>query len=236
MALGEQTFSACAACHGLDGRGGEHAPDIATDQTVQRMADDALLTVIRNGIPAAGMPAFNKLLDENQIKAVLQYLHLLQGGGVAANLPGDAAQGRILFFGSGNCGRCHMVNGRGGFLGADLSGYGDGHSAAKIRASIIAPDENQNWRRGTITVVTQAGKKYRGIIRNEDNFSLQMQTPDGNFHLFEKTQLTSIDHESRSFMPADYGSKLSSADLENLIKFLSQRGGGKKAEDEAEDQ
>ena len=200
------------------------------------MADDAILAVIRNGIPAAGMPAFNKVLNDNQIKAVLQYLRLLQGGGVAANLPGDAAQGRALFFGSANCGGCHMVNGRGGFLGADLSGYGDGHSAAKIRAAIVAPDENQNSRRGTVTVVTRAGKKYRGIIRNEDNFSLQMQTPDGEFHLFEKAQLSSIEHESRSLMPADYGSKLSSADLDNLIKFLSQRGGGKKAEDDEDEQ
>ena len=74
-----------------------------------------------------------------------------------------------------------------------------------------------------LRVVTPAGKKYRGIIRNEDNFSLQMQTPDGEFHLFEKAQLSSIEHESRSLMPADYGSKLSSADLDNLIKFLSQR-------------
>ncbi len=233
---GQQTFSACAACHGLDGRGGEHAPDIATEQTVQRMQDDAILTIIRNGIPAAGMPAFNKLLDDRQIRDVLQYLRSLQGGGAAANLPGNADKGRELFFGSGQCGECHMVNGRGGFLGADLSGYGGGHSAAKIRAAIVAPDENQMPRRGTVSVVTQTGEKYRGIIRNEDNFSLQMQTPDARFHLFDKADLAKIDHESRSLMPADYGRKLSGSDLDDLIKFLSQRGDGTKGADEEEPQ
>lgn len=235
-APGQQTFSACAACHGLDGRGGEHAPDIATEQTVQRMSDGALLAVIRNGIPAAGMPAFNKLLDDRQIREVLQYLRLLQGGGASANLPGNGDKGRDLFFGSAKCGECHTVNGRGGFLGADLSGYGSGHSAVKIRAAIVAPDENQVPHRGTVSVETKTGTKFRGVVRNEDNFSLQMQTPDGSFHFFDKAELAKIDHESKSMMPGDYGSKLTSSDLDDLIKFLSQRGDGKKNGDEEEAQ
>ncbi len=73
---------------------------------------------------------------------------------------------------------------------------------------------------------------YRGIVRNEDNFSLQMQTLDGKFHLFDKAKLVRINHESESLMPNDYGSKLSNSELDDLIHFLSQGSGGKKAEAE----
>jgi cytochrome c oxidase cbb3-type subunit 3 len=234
-ALGQQTFSACAACHGLDGRGGEHAPNIATEQNVQRMSDEALLAVVRKGIPAAGMPGFSQLLDDRQIHAVLQYLRLLQGGNAAEKLAGNAERGGELFFGRASCGECHMVNGRGGFLGADLSGYGGGHSATMIKEAIVDPNKNLNPRHGTVTVLTQSKTRYRGVIRNEDNFSLQMQTPDGNFHLFDKAELVKIDREPKSLMPADYSSKLTNSEVADLIKFLSRGGSAKKADD-AEDE
>ena len=39
-ARGLETFrSRCAACHGLDGRGGEHAPDIVTNPKVRELSD-----------------------------------------------------------------------------------------------------------------------------------------------------------------------------------------------------
>jgi mono/diheme cytochrome c family protein len=79
LQVGEQVFSNCAPCHGLDGAGGEHAPNIAGNPSVQSMSDGALSGVIRNGIPNRGMPGFGKVLNEPQIHAVLAYLRVLQG-------------------------------------------------------------------------------------------------------------------------------------------------------------
>ena len=59
---GRQTFvSRCAACHGTDGNGGELGPNIAT--RVPLRTDQDLTTVIRQGLVAAGMPAFANLSD-----------------------------------------------------------------------------------------------------------------------------------------------------------------------------
>jgi putative heme-binding domain-containing protein len=234
-AIGQQTYSACAACHGLDGKGGEHAPNIATDPNVRRMSDAAILTIVRNGIPAAGMPGFSRLLSGRQIQEVLHYLRTLQGSGAKVNLPGDRNRGRELFFGHAGCAECHMVNGRGGFFAADLSTYGSGvHSPAEIRDAIVAPDKNLDPRRGTVSVVTRRGASYRGALRNEDNFSLQMQTADGRFHLFDKSDLVRINHESRSLMPNDYRSKLTGSELDDLVTFLAQTTSGKKADNDEE--
>jgi putative heme-binding domain-containing protein len=168
------------------------------------------------------MPGFSKSLSDNQIHGILQYLRELQGGANAGYLKGDMKKGGELFFGRAGCSDCHTVGGRGGFFGADLTGYGSSHSPAEIRAAIVHPNENLEARRATVTVFTRSGKKYSGVIRNEDNFSLQMQTADGAFHLFDKSELTRIEHLATSLMPSDYSSKLSGSELNDLISFLSQ--------------
>ncbi len=128
--------------------------------------------------------------------------------------------GRTLFFGAARCSGCHIVNGEGGFLAADLSSYGETHSAAEIREAIVDPNKNLEPQKGTVVVTTRAGRKYSGLARNEDNFSLQMQTADGSFHLFDKSDLAQIVHQTRSMMPSDYGSRLSKADLDDLVGYL----------------
>lgn len=218
---GQQLFaSMCAGCHGLDARGGEHAPNIATSPDVERMSDSELLQVVRNGMPAAGMPGFRASLKGDQLEAVVSYLRVLQGKSKAAVFTGNPETGRPLFFGKARCSECHMIGGKGGFIAADLSSYGSSHSADEIRKAIVDANANLNPRQRTAIVVTRDGKKYTGIARNEDNFSIQLQTLDGTFHLFDKTEVASFEYQSRSLMPAGYASALSARELDDLVSYL----------------
>lgn len=217
---GQQLFSSrCAGCHGLDGRGGEHAPNIATSDNVQRLADKDLARIVRNGIPAAGMPAFGSSFNEDQVKQIVSYLRVLQGRGQTVKIAGNPEKGRSLFYGSAECSACHTVNGQGGFLGADLSAYGASHSPNAIRDAILNPGKERDPRHGTIIVTTRTGQKYTGLVRNEDNFSVQMQTRDGAFHFFDKADLAHIERPAHSLMP-QYGSRLTKAELDDLISYL----------------
>src|ERR1700681_1733531 len=113
---GKQIFATtCAACHGLDGRGGERGPDISRRQEVQRLSDKALLQVVREGVPATAMPAFGSL-GVARIQAVVRYLRSLQGPTAAADLSGDPKHGKALFFGQSGCSQCHMEKGEGGSI------------------------------------------------------------------------------------------------------------------------
>jgi hypothetical protein len=76
-------------------------------------------------------------------------------------------------------------------------------------------------------VTTRDGYKYSGAARNEDNFSLQLQTPDGAFHLFLKSEVASVARDSISLMPPDYASTLSVEELNDLIAFLVSTNSGK---------
>jgi len=73
---GAQTFTQhCASCHGTDGNGGELGPNIAT--RVPLRADQDLVNVVRNGLPAAGMPAFPQIGDA-ELNALVAQLRTLK--------------------------------------------------------------------------------------------------------------------------------------------------------------
>ena len=76
---GRQVFvSRCAGCHGSDGNGGELGPGIAT--RVPSRSDQDLSTLFRQGVPAAGMPAFSNL-GETETSDLIRYLRTLKAIG-----------------------------------------------------------------------------------------------------------------------------------------------------------
>ena len=218
---GAQNFSAyCASCHGLDGRGGERAPDIATARKLQKASDSDIAKILREGITGTGMPSF-KTLGEAKIQALVKHLRALQGMDSATTMPGSPHAGSELFFGKASCSQCHMANGAGGFLGSDLSTYARGRSVAEIRAAVTEPASD----RGKAVLVTSTnGEQFEGIVRNEDNFSLQLQTRDGAFHFFDKSSVRQIEHQPQPIMPTDYASRLSAKELDDLVSYLIQLG------------
>jgi cytochrome c oxidase cbb3-type subunit III len=220
IADGRQVFeNRCAGCHGIDGRGGERAPDIATSAKTQRRSDSALAQIINYGIPSAGMPAFSTL-DASTSRALVRYLRFLQGKTGGAALPGDPQNGKAIFFGRARCSECHLAAGAGGFIAPDLSSYGRARPVEEIRDAIAKPGEPSNASRGIVTIATRAGQTLTGVLRNEDNFSLQLQSLDGAFHLFMKSEVATMRRDWNSLMPADYGSTLSAGELNDLVSFL----------------
>jgi len=212
--------SNCAGCHGLDGRGGEHAPDIATSAKVRQLTAEDLIRIIRNGISGSAMPSFATRLSQDQNAVIARYLRRLQGFGQIPAVAGDPERGRDLFFGKAGCSECHMAAGAGGFLAHDLSSYGGTHSPQEIREAILDPSRTADPRRSMATVTAGDGREYTGVIRNEDNWSLQVQGTDGAFYLFQKPELVKIARDTSTLMPADYGSKLSPREIDDLIRFL----------------
>jgi putative heme-binding domain-containing protein len=225
---GKQAFeSRCAGCHGLDGRGGERAPDIAANAKTQQRSDSELFRIVEQGLPGTGMPAFASL--GSNIKNVVAYLRELQGMKESARLPGDAKGGRELFYGKGRCSECHAIAASGGFIASELTGFAGNRSIDEIRQAITKPT-GANRLGGKMILETRDGKEYSGVVRNEDNFSLQLQGLDGGFQLFQKSELASFSRQPGSLMPADYGTTLNRDELNDLISFLMFSARGVKVE------
>ena len=217
---GKQAFeSSCGACHGLDGRGGQHAPGIAGNPDVQSLSDHALAEVIGNGIPAKGMPSFG-FLGDRKIETIVATIRIL-GSGLAHAIKGDPSEGEKLFFGKAGCSECHMVAGRGGFIASDLSHFAQTHDADEIRRVILKPRQVLGSRGQLISVETRDGSRSSGVVRNEDNFSMQLLSADGAFHLLMKQDILKLTSAPDSLMPSDYGERLSAMEIENVISYLS---------------
>ena len=237
---GQQIFaSTCATCHGLDGRGAERAPNIADNPRVQRLSDLQIVHIIENGIPGSAMPAFHALATSD-VTAVVAYLRTLQGTRQTLKLPGDPVRGETIFFGNAGCSSCHMVTGKGGFIASDLSTYARTHTVEEIRSAITDPAPASDRQARMVTATTRGGEKVVGRIRNEDNFSLQLQTLDGTFHFVTKSDLEALEYNSQPLMPSDYGSTLPPDELNDVVSYLikvagANASGNPKRADEWED-
>lgn len=211
--------SVCASCHGLDARGGERGPDIASRPEVVQKTDAELVKILTDGNVAKGMPSFASYGHE-RLSALVAYLRAVQGRNKGSPLPGDPVRGKTLFFGKAKCAECHLVSGQGGFFARDLTAYATRMGADEVREAIVNPNKGIDPRRGLVTVLLADSRVLSGMARNEDNFSLQLQTPDGVFHLLNKADIRALTYAGRSPMPSDYASTLSSADLNDLVSYL----------------
>jgi hypothetical protein len=66
----------------------------------------------------------------------------------------------------------------------------------------------------------RSGERLEGIIRNEDNFSVQLQTRDGGFRFIQKSDLRALEPLGQSLMPNNYQERLSPGELNDLVSYL----------------
>lgn len=216
----------CVFCHGVSARGGMRGPDLTTGTWSHGGTDAELAATISAGVPGTAMPP--NRLTEQEIWQIVAYLRTLQQPAMPA--VGDARRGEMLFFGATRCSSCHMVNGRGGRLGPELSTVGSARSRAYIVESIREPGRHlteirtvggdATLRFDAVTVVTADGRTIAGVPMNEDTFTVQIMDANEQIHSLEKRSLKSLRHENRSLMPAYDANRLSAADLDDLLAYL----------------
>jgi cytochrome c oxidase cbb3-type subunit 3 len=230
---GRSIFRAnCALCHGVAAQGGFKGPDLTSGQWTHGGSDTAISRTITRGVPGTDMPA-NSLAPDETWK-VIAYLRSLAAGHDGQPVAGSSQLGARLFFGKALCSKCHMVRGRGGRLGPDLSRIGASRSAHFLTDKVRNPDTaNQDqtvdlwWEMGlsppyqTVTVVTRDGQQITGALRNEDTFSIQLMDPDEQLRLFLKKDLRQVDHTRESLMPAFGEGMISREELWDLLAYLS---------------
>ena len=56
------------------------------------------------------------------------------------------------------------------------------------------------------------------------SLKIQVLGEDGKLHLLAREEIKTIEYGKKSLMPADYDKKLSAAEFEGLLEFLSRQG------------
>jgi len=239
--IGESQFRAnCAFCHGLGARGGGRGPDLTRAQKRHGNSDADLFRTINEGVPGTAMPPNGATqqgvgMTEEEIWQVISYIRSVEAK-APAQIAGNAAHGKELFYGTAGCATCHMIEGKGGRLGPDLSTTGSARSTDYLVESVRHPSRrlaqgiseamkefSQEYE--TVTVVAADGTKLVGVVLNEDNFTLQMMDTREQLHFLEKDKLRSLTKSRESLMPAYDQKGLSDKDLQDVIAYLLAVGG-----------
>jgi cytochrome c oxidase cbb3-type subunit III len=229
----------CALCHGLGARGGGRGPDLTRAQKKHAHSDSEMFQIINNGIPGTAMPANGTNgqgvgMTDDEIWQIVAYIRSVEVK-ASSNPLGNVAHGKQLFYGDANCSLCHMVEGKGGRLGPELTVVGASRTPEAIIDSVRNPSRTLAWglteatkefpqEYETVTVVTADGKEIKGVALNEDGFSVQMMDADEKIYLLEKDTLRSFQKSRESMMPKYGTDVLSDKDLEDIVAYLVRVG------------
>ncbi len=229
----------CALCHGLGARGGGRGPDLTRAKKKHTHSDADMFQVISNGIAGTAMPANGTNgqgvgMTDAEIWQIITYIRSQEVKTSASNV-GSASRGKDLFYGDANCSLCHMVDGKGGRLGPDLSSVGASRTHEALVESVRNPSQRLAWgltestkefpqEYESVTAVTSDGKEIKGVTLNEDSFTVQVMDSNEQIHLLDKGGLRSFQKSRQSAMPIYKPDSLSDKDLEDILAFLASVG------------
>jgi PQQ-dependent dehydrogenase (methanol/ethanol family) len=203
----------CSGCHGESAAGTDRGPALVNSRSLRSLTENQIQDVIRNGTPG-GMPQF--ALPEPELNSLARYIRSLNASAYELRPPGDKAAGERFFFGKGQCGSCHMVRGRGGTNGPDLSNAGRELTLPEIEQTLTDPNSRigvhstascpgwafcpaETW--SVVDVLLRNGTSLRGFARAEGRHDLDLQTLDGRLHPLTDADYQKVTREKTSLMP-----------------------------------
>jgi putative heme-binding domain-containing protein len=136
-----------------------------------------------------------------------------------AKLPGEAARGRELFFGTASCSKCHCVGGQGANVGPDLTEIQRKFDRSRLLDAIVNPSAAillgyEGWAIATIDGRILTGK----LVGQGD--PLIVADIEGKQHAIPLDQIEERRLLSTSIMPEVSALGLGSQGLADLAEFL----------------
>jgi putative heme-binding domain-containing protein len=226
VATGSRVYNAmCIGCHGPAGAG-VGAVDLRRGPLRHGATDAALSASITSGSPQTGMPAFR--LDPNELKGLVAFIRAGLDANAAAGpaATGDAARGRMIFEGRGNCLSCHRVNDTGQYSGPDLTDIGQARTSVAIQRSLLDPTGSMRPINRPVRAVTRDGRVITGRRINEDTYTVQLVTDQGRLVSLVKAELRDWSVSSSSPMPS-YKDILRPEELADLVAYLASLKGSR---------
>ncbi len=126
--------------------------------TYERELTEQLVLALGTEKATEAPPFLIDLARRNRPQSAVQWQQRLETGG-------DVAAGRRVFFHpkSAACGKCHVVTGRGGRMGPNLTGTGRSWPRHKLIQKLLRPSPEIPLRYTNWSIVTNAGKLRQAV-------------------------------------------------------------------------
>ncbi len=166
--------------------------------------------VVSPGIPAA-RPGDDRLVGAQPSDAT----DLLTGG--------DGVRGERWFAEKADwgCQRCHKLRGNGGDVGPELTGVGRRVGREQLLESILHPNRRIAAGYETVVLTLDDGETRAGIVRDERDGMVRLQTASEGELLIPATRIRGRDRAA-SAMPEGLGELMTRGELRDLIEALSR--------------
>ena len=217
IAYGSRLYDAqCTTCHGANGDG-VGGVDLRSGKFRNAVTDQDLMRVITTGIPGTGMLAFR--FDASEIAGIVAYLRNMNSFDRGSVKVGDAARGRAVAEGKGECARCHRIGAQGSRVGPDLSDVGATRSASSLLRSVTDPTSQMMPINRPVRAVTRGGQVINGRRLNEDTYTVQLIDDQEKLVSLTKSDLAEYTIATVSPMPS-YRDRLTPDEIADLVAYL----------------
>ena len=223
---GEQAFqNFCANCHGAAGNQIANV-DLGRGVFRKPYSDSELTDILIKGIPGTPMPATPGMSPEQatRIVAYLRSRAVARDPGAA----GDAARGRALFAGKGQCSTCHRAQGEGSRVGPDLTRIGLLRTPEQLAISLLEPDREVQPNNRWYGVTLKGGERIEGRLLNQDAYSVQLLDSTSQLRSFQRSDL-----RRAGFLPSPMPSVrglLAEQEIADVVQYLTTLRGGTAAQ------
>ena len=217
IAFGASLYSGqCATCHGSTGDavGGVN---LRSGKFRRATTDRELTTIITTGIPSTAMPGFK--FNAIEVDGLIAYLRNMNSLDLSSVKPGDAQRGKAIFEGKGACLACHRVQGKGSYVGPNLSDIGTLRGAGALERSLVDPTSGLMPINRPVRAVKKDGTVITGRRVNEDTYSVQLMDTHGRLVSLMKADLREYTISTKASMPS-YQKELEATELADVMAYL----------------
>jgi putative heme-binding domain-containing protein len=231
VAAGRTLYNrSCTMFHGLDGAAGDRAPALGAQRRYLRRRDADIFDSIKRGIPGTAMPAVP--MPDADVWKMVAYIQSLRATAADDFVEGDPSAGAALFARKAGCAKCHMIRGKGGATGPDLSDIAASRTTTSLRDALTKLPAHATRGFQPVKITTTDGRTIHGMLRNEHNFSYQVLDSTGKLHLLESAEVRDLRYVQGSVMPRDFDKRLTKEEFQNLLAFLARQARSRETADE----
>jgi len=207
----------CINCHGSTAKGGERGPDLIRSLVVLRDRQGNAIG------PALTSSSHQARLTETEVVDLSHFLHQ-RVESTASNrnargpidvFTGDPEAGRAYFNGAGGCSSCHSPTG-------DLAGlakrYTDG---VTLQQRWLFPSLRRGGDKQVEVTVTSGGTSTTGVLVRQDDFTVSLREPSGQFRSFSRTPSVDIVVRDPLAVHGELLDRYTDRDIHNVTTYLS---------------
>ncbi len=135
---------------------------------------------------------------------------------------GDAGRGQAVFYRSGTtaCAACHRVQGRGQWIGPDLSTIGSKYGKSELIQSILNPSAAIGYNFRSTVASLADGRTVTGLVVEEAPDRLVLKTAEGQRVTLRPSEIEERKQVEVSLMPEGLAQTMGEDDFVDLLAFL----------------